>query len=394
MPIELRPSAAHRWVHCAGSAQLTADIEAPPSPYADAGITAHSDIKACLLGDLEVTPQTVSPGIEIDAIDLSVEIVRADHEAGDVLLIEHEVDLGWLNPPIPISGTADAIRYRPGSRHLAIYDHKYGAGVPVEVGGNLQLTAYAAGACADPAIGPVATIEFVIIQARAPHPAGPVRRETFDAFELIERSADLMAAARRALEPDAELNPGSWCKFCAAAPSCPALRAHALEVAQIEFAAEITTLPPAPARLEADEIGQLLDAADLIEHWIRSLRAHAHSALERGFEIPGWKLVRKRAMRRWRDEDQTAPQLEALGLSPDYIFTRALRSPAQIEKILGRKRRDEITDLVIAESSGSTLAPDADHRPALEPAGFFGLLDDNPQSRETANTEKPAWQAS
>ena len=115
------------------------------------------------------------------------------------------------------------------------------------------------------------------------------------AFELVEWSADLLEAAERALDPEAPLVPGAWCRFCPAAGVCPALREQALATAQAEFASMPLPSPPTPASLPAEEIGRLLVAADLVELWIRALRAHAHAELQAGRTIPGWKLVRKRA---------------------------------------------------------------------------------------------------
>ena len=109
----------------------------------------------------------------------------------------------------------------------------------------------------------------------------------------------------------------------------------------------------------------MLVAAELAELWIRALRAHAHAELEAGRIIPGWKLVPKRPTRRWRDEEQTVVELQALGLPEDELIARKLKSPAQVEKLVGSSRKREIADLVVAESDGTTLARQTDHRPSL-----------------------------
>ena len=310
-----------------------------------------------------------------DAIDLYLEVVRAEVGPGDLLLVEHRVDLSALNPPVPMFGTADCLIYQPARQRLIVGDLKTGAGVPIEAVGNQQLTYYAIGACLDPAIGPVSEIELAIIQPRCQHPSGPVRRETLDAPELVEAAADLLDAASRALAPDAPLVPGPWCRFCLANSTCEALRQHALALAQIEFSEAPLSAPPDPAELTPDEIGRLLDAASVVEIWIRALRAHAHRELEAGREIRGWKLVNKRASRRWRDPATAMARLEALGLAAEDILE--LRSPAQVEKLLGRGRKREIADLVVAESSGTAIAPATDARPAVASGGseFFELLE-------------------
>ena len=87
--------------------------------------------------------------------------------------------------------------------------------------------------------------------------------------------------------------------------------------------------------------------------------------LEAGRPVPGWKLVPKRATRRWRDEDAAPARLQALGLPEDELIARKLKSPAQVEKLLGSRRKREIADLVVAESGGTTLAPARDPRALL-----------------------------
>jgi hypothetical protein len=161
------------------------------------------------------------------------------------------------------------------------------------------------------------------------------------------------------------MRPGEWCRFCPAAGACPALRERALTTAQIEFGDTPLPSPPEPASLPAAQVGRLLAASDLVELWIRALRAHAHAELEAGRAMPGWKLVPKRATRRWRDEEQAVVDLQALGVPEDELIARKLKSPAQVEKLLGSGRKHEIADLVVAESGGTTLAPQTDPRPSL-----------------------------
>ena len=58
-------------------------------------------------------------------------------------------------------------------------------------------------------------------------------------------------------------------------------------------------------------------------------------------------------------------ELQALGLPEDELISRELKSPAQVEKLVGSSRKREIADLVVAESDGTTLARETDHRPSL-----------------------------
>ena len=357
---------------CPGSVRLSAGIEVRASTYAEEGAAAHMLAKICLDEGVDA-PALIGRKVNghvvdaemADAVQVYLDAVRAELEPGDLLLVEQHFSLDRLHPPGEMFGTADAVIYKPALRRLVVFDLKYGAGVPVEALGNAQARYYGLGACMALADRPVSEVEIVIVQPRAPHPAGPIRRETISAFELVEWSADLLEAAERTLDPNAPLVPGAWCRFCPAAGICPALREQALATAQVEFAAAPLPSPPTPASLPAEEVGRLLVAAELAELWIRALRAHAHAELEAGRIIPGWRLVPKRPTRRWRDEEQTVVELHALGLPEDELIARKLKSPAQVEKLVGSSRKREIADLVVAESDGTTLARQTDHHPSL-----------------------------
>jgi len=131
-----------------------------------------------------------------------------------------------------------------------------------------------------------------------------------------------------------------------------------MEIAKSEF--------DAPGMLDSrllapTEVGELLSKVDMVEDWIRSLRAHALAEMEAGRAVPGWKLVAKRPMRRWAVPE--ADIVARLGDVKDALYEEPkLRSPAQIEKLVGKKRFP--ADLVASVSSGVTLAPEHDKRPA------------------------------
>jgi hypothetical protein len=73
--------------------------------------------------------------------------------------------------------------------------------------------------------------------------------------------------------------------------------------------------------------------------------------------VPGFKLVAKRGTRQWVN-DQVAKDL--LG---DKAYESKLISVAQAEKIIGKKNFP--ADVAVSVSSGSTLAPEDDPRPAV-----------------------------
>jgi hypothetical protein len=89
--------------------------------------------------------------------------------------------------------------------------------------------------------------------------------------------------------------------------------------------------------------------------------------LESGESVPGWARKPKRATRRWKDEGETLRWLtEDLEADEQEIFDRKLKSPAQIEKLVGKTAVPD--DLIVAQSSGFNLCRDSD--PKALPSGI------------------------
>jgi hypothetical protein len=257
-------------------------------------------------------------------------------------------------------GTNDAALYKVKTGKLIVYDYKHGAGYVVDVVRNPQLIYYGVGNVSSPdmATRPLSEVELVIVQPRA---AGePVRRWSTDVLELMSFAGDLVKAAKATEDPNAPLAAGPWCKFCPAAGFCPALREQALAEAQEEFA-------DSPEDLPADQLAAILQKAELIGVWIKAVRAEVFRRARDGEVIPGFKFVQKRGRRVWNNAEDAAGRLILLhGLAPDEVYVPAvLKSPAQIEKLLPKSDRQSIAGLIASASSGVTLVPETDKRPAV-----------------------------
>jgi hypothetical protein len=90
--------------------------------------------------------------------------------------------------------------------------------------------------------------------------------------------------------------------------------------------------------------------------------------LEADVPVPGWKLVNKRATRQWANEDVADDVLSKV-ISKDELYVAKMISPAQAEKVLKKLGQQLPDDLVVAVSSGSTLAREDDPRPAVVQIG-------------------------
>jgi hypothetical protein len=385
-------SGAHRWTVCPGSVAAQAAIPIKPStPYAEEGTALHEVAAICLQQDQDAVEfvDRVVRGIEITedhatAVQLYLDTIRHDKtETSGKLLIEHKFHIKELHPQF--FGTADCVRWGKDDI-LSVYDAKFGKGEIVEVQRpdgrpNIQLGFYALGALHElqdvswTDFDKIQTVELVVIQPRAWHQDGPVRRVMFPFEAIVEIGEELLAAVWECEKPNPALRAGTHCRFCLAAGNCPEFRRAALATANLDFSddvhMDITGTSPAPASLTPKQLANVLYAAAELETWITAVRAHAHRIIENGTTIPGWKLVAKQGRRKWADEEAAAFDLMyGFGLGETDIYERKLKSPAQAEKLLSKADRasKEFIDLCPSVSTGLTLVQSTNPRPEIVPS--------------------------
>lgn len=343
-------SVAARIIACPGSVPLSKQM--PPRKVgrdADEGSLLHEAMALVLDGKL--TPeQTV--GLEFNGItldhDMMVErltpALAMFDELGDVeYLTEQRVTYASLIPDA--YGTADIIGRR--GRTAVVADHKFGAGIAVTARENFQLAFYADAARLTPAtqwaFKDIDDIEFAIIQ-----PAHGLSRWSTTPQYLDDFRKKLLVAVNLTEAEEPPLQAGTHCRWCAAKPICPLLSGAADRALSTGLA-------------NVGDVGPLLDQAELLEAWIKSVRELAQTALETGRPVTGFKLVPKRAIRRWTDEAAAASTLAAAGINP---YTEIV-TPAAAEKLLKVQKLTLPPELVVAVSSGNTVARESDPRPAI-----------------------------
>lgn len=371
----LGASSASRWIACPGSVRLSEGIPSQTSDFAREGTAAHELAEQCLRSGknaiefldeefegFEVTEDTA------EAVQVYVDEVRRAAE-GNLLVIEQRFSLEELNPPVPMFGTADAVIWDAENSILTVMDLKFGAGVPVKVENSPQLSYYALGAMLSMAkshnVHPV-KVRMVIVQPRYHHADGFVRSFEIDSYTLrVEWADDLLAAAHETLKPDAALMTGDHCRFCPAQAKCPLMHQQAVALAQTDF--DDSFSPPAPETLSDEQLTGILNKATEFAGWINAVKAYAKHKIESGGVVPGYKLVAKRATRKWADEEDIVDVLSDLGLTDDEVYVKKMLSPAQAENILGKKKatRDLLAQHIDSISTGYTIAPLSDRRAAV-----------------------------
>jgi hypothetical protein len=353
-------SSAKRVINCPGSVALAQRM--PPSPsssYADEGTLLHRVIEQYLsgaidsfeaaLGDTEGTAELTEALISEKLVPALATLDTIDPDNAMDYALEAQVSFG---PRIPgVFGSVDLIG-KIGRRAIVL-DWKFGSGVMVRAEENAQGLFYAAAAMRTPALAwafeDTDEIEIIIVQP--PHVDRWVT--TFARVGKFERQ--LSAAIKKALKPNATINPGDHCRWCPAKAICPVLT-H-----------EVTrSLKRSVQALDRTAIADYLAKADLVEQWISDLRALAFQTLEAGEEIPGYKLVPKRGTRKWADEAQAVAWAQSEGVEP---YEPKMLSPAQLEKMLKPLKIALPDELIVTHSSGLTLAPESDPRPSASILG-------------------------
>lgn len=392
---ELGPSAAHRWMHCAGSVEAERGMPDNSNAHSIEGTAAHALAEVAYqrnrhpelwVGD---TVETVVITQDIaDNVETYVDVLRDYTEGADIVRIERRLTLPReMNPPAPMGGTCDAWFFYAPTNRLRVVDLKFGRGVVVEADHNPQLQYYAVLAWLDlratskHLAESVREIELVIVQPRAFHPDGPIRTFTLTLHELRAFARELILAARRAMVPGAARTPGDWCRFCKAKLSCAEFRNRALAVAKVEFGplveGERQTLPDM-ASLTPDQLGNMLRGLDLLEAFVKTGRQYVMGELEAGRPVTGFALKPKRANRAWVDDASVLTFGKAHKLKQADLFTKKLVSPAQLEKVLKAVGLTLPEELVVRESSGYTLTTDDDPK-AVVPATVIPALEPIPE---------------
>lgn len=265
------------------------------------------------------------------------------------LLIEARLKLSEFIPEG--FGSSDAVLIY--GRTLEVFDLKYGKGVRVEAEENPQMLCYALGAYCGPAetyfIG---RVRMNIIQPRLRHESSWM----ITSADLLHWAYNELApAARMAFRGEGDHVPGEHCRFCKVAAQCKALADYTLR---------ITEKQETPGLMTLQEIAALLPHFATIKNWISSVEEFALGAALDGNELPGYKVVEGRSVRKISNVAEAMARLEGNGIpAENYLKPAELKTITDLEKTLTKKGFQTILgDLVIKPEGKPTLVEMADPR--------------------------------
>lgn len=384
----LSPSGASRWMQCPASVALTDGMQGTAGDDAKYGTDAHELAALCLdtgTDAIDHRGNVMGQGNHADdemveGVQRYIDDVRKIADGG-TLLVEQRVPLEHITGEFNATGTADAVIVK--GDELIIVDLKFGRGVRVDAENNPQLRLYALGAMAMFLSSPFTTVRTIIHQPRLGH----VSEEVISAGALSawgEEARACALTARVALErkrngdvqmPEHFGPSEKSCRWCKVKATCPALAAKVQADVGADFE-DLTKDPDVRIGLTLHvpsfndvDLSVAMQATDLIEDWIKAVRAEVERRLLAGTEVPGFKLVEgRRGARSWTDEQAAEDMLrKQFRLTIEEAYNLKLISPTQAEKVLKESpKRWAKVQALIAQSTGKpSVAPASDKRPAL-----------------------------
>ncbi len=366
----LSPSASHRWLHCTAAPRLEEGIKDEGSDYAAEGTLAHAYCAMKLkefLGlptdgekeEIAALQEKYGTGEMSEYTDTYATIVLEKFNAARAvtpdaqLLVETRLDFSDYVPEA--FGTADAIIIADGT--MEIIDFKYGKGVKVSAVENPQMLIYALGAYVRFAFEyRIDNLRATIVQPRIDN----LSEYEITVEELTSLASNVLTpAAEKAYKGEGPQTPGSWCQFCKVKNQCRALASKCKDVVAVD-----------PKLITPEELAKdVLPMVPIVKTWISGVEEFALAQALSGVQLPGWKIVEGRSIRKITDTDSVADALTKSGYTQSDIYKPVeMRTITELEKLVGKKQFAALCGEWVNKPQGKpTLAPESDKRKAIDP---------------------------
>jgi hypothetical protein len=367
---KLSASGSEKWMTCTPSAKMEESFPDESSEFAREGTFAHAVFEQELLQFLgrpyeDLDPADVEKYDNQDLRDHVMDAVRAVieriKEAYSVckdpkILVEQRLD---FSPWVPEGfGTGDVVIVTDAS--IEVMDLKYGKGIVVEAEANSQMRLYGLGAYNEFShLYDIKQCRMTVLQPRLNNYSS----EQLAMDKLLDWGRDVVKPlAKKAWAGEGQMVAGDHCTkgFCRARYQCPQRAKQAYELAQKDFALL------EPELLTLNQLVEVLAKADQAIDWLNDVKAYAFKQAEQGKEIPGYKLVEGRSVRKYTDPDGVAKCLLENGINEALIYEKSLLGITAMEKVLGKKEFTRLlNDFIVKPPGKPTLVPDGDKRLAL-----------------------------
>lgn len=387
------PSSGERITNCVGS--LTAlpkhYSQGRTSIYAAEGTAAH---ELSEWARLQKRPcrDFIGQVIHVEGYTFTVDQEMADHVQEFVDWCEKEPGDQFVEIQVRYSeymkggyGRLDDARARDGT--VVITDLKYGK-VLVPVENNTQLRMYALGFYLT--YGHLYDIEAFRLRISQPR-VEYKGDEVITVEQLIDWADRVLRPAEAKIEAGVlEFNAGPWCKYCPLKLSCetrqqwmaeqtptmqsivdPATEFEDIDSIDEKLAAVVNDPPVHTPGVEIppERLRLMLQAARPVIKYFKDIQSYAKQLLLKGGvtqEQIDFKLVAGRSERVYTQSAEKVADHLSLELDDEQIWEpREIKSPAQLEKVLGKKHAFFASEYIDKKPGKPTLAPSSDKRKAL-----------------------------
>ena len=375
----LSASSSHRWLECTPSARAEEAYPDEGSDFAREGSLAHAIAAKKLKVELGLPYFSETAEIRAlseyltgemeeytsDYCDFVMEkYLEADRNTAEgavrpTIFIEKRLDFSkWVPEGF---GTGDAVIVSDGL--VEVIDFKYGKGVAVSAENNSQMMLYALGAVDElDYCYPFDTVRMTIYQPRI----GNISTWECTVCDLERWAGKVQALASVAWRGLGARKSGEWCKFCRAKGDCPRLAADNIAVRYVNAGSDMMT---------EGEISEVLEMLPLMKDWAKAVEERSLELALSGKDIPGYKVVEGRSVRKITDNRGVVFALMSLGAKQEDLFKpMELKTLTELEKMFGKKEFNRLCGGFIEKPAGKpTLVKDSDKRKEINRNDFADL---------------------
>ena len=368
MALILKPSHAHRWLHCLNAPLMESVVVQPAQgEYAADGVRKHLAVEAMAIGleseDEDVVKASGAVTALKDRIIASGYAVREEAEK-----------------PFPLEsitgesgrGRNDLVLHaydRLGEvKHKYILDYKFGHR-KVEPVDNPQLIIGALG-------------ELNLTHWNGPVTLGIVQPAFGDEVsewettseEIKHRAAHIKESAEKAIaiyrrgttETSAFAPSEGACRYCAASGACKARKEHLEKESNISFENPQRRISDADILSDA-ELARLYQVSSQVEDFFKALKEQLYHRLTRGASIEGVKLVKgRKGNLSWKTQASIEKFIDEHELHT-RLYEESLVSPTRARPRIPKELRDAFDALTYRAEAGLTMAKASDSRPEAGP---------------------------
>ena len=371
--LKIGGSTASRTLNCPAWLSLTADIPKRPAGVAAIDGSMHHEVQE-LCRNEDILPADV---LDRDFIyregdherkfgPADLDLAEIAYNALEQIMDKYDIDEFMIEPFVEIipneaGGSLDFFGWSADGKTIVVADYKFG-NYAVSAERNSQFMFYMLAAMTDDKTkAKFKKAERLVLAVIQPKVKG-----VWSDYVLADNDMDLfITKLHTAIKDSRSDNPtqkaGSHCKYCPYEPYCDK---------KTKAAASALKLDPK----HQDTLSEAMAMVEEVEQWAKSVREEAHAQLERGVEIKGFKIVKKKAVNAWIDPE--AAQKRLMTEFPKKLLFKVtekfITGPQAITLMKGLKKKGEyegdfdVETLIEKKSpAGTVLVSEDDDREAI-----------------------------